>query len=165
MVLGHTHHFHHSFYPLIFASILLFLPFSPIGQLLLYRKMDWSTEASGPVVRAGFPSLPPEFKFQHIYLLFLRYFIYLLGLQGIEWIQKLIVVCMSWPGHPGYQKKKKDGLNILSFFKKKFINSCSVRWLFFQIIFTWKYILKNYFYINTVEQSKNKKKTYLKQKN
>ena len=31
----------------------------------------------------------------------------LLGLQGVQWVRGLVVVRVSWPGHPGLPKKKK----------------------------------------------------------
>jgi len=32
----------------------------------------------------------------------------LLGLQGVQWVRGLVVVRVSWPGHPGLPKKKKN---------------------------------------------------------
>jgi hypothetical protein len=38
----------------------------------------------------------------------LWYFTYLLGLQDIQWIRGLVMVRVSWPGHPELKKKEKN---------------------------------------------------------
>jgi hypothetical protein len=45
--------------------------------------------------------------FLYVYLLFLWCFIYLLDLQDIYWIQKLIIIYVNWFKYPGLKKKKK----------------------------------------------------------
>jgi hypothetical protein len=32
------------------------------------------------------------------------------GLQGVQWVRELVVVRVSWPGHPGLQKKQKKNV-------------------------------------------------------
>jgi hypothetical protein len=49
----------------------------------------------------------PGFKPQRACLLPPQCFIYLLGLQGVQWVQELIVVRASWHGHLELYKKKK----------------------------------------------------------
>jgi hypothetical protein len=51
--------------------------------------------------------LSPGFESRHARLSLPGCFTCLLGLQGVQWIQGLVVVRVSWPGHPGLQKKKK----------------------------------------------------------
>jgi len=52
--------------------------------------------------------LSPGFESWHARLSPPGCFTCLLGLQGVQWIQGLVVVRVSWPGHPGLQKKKKS---------------------------------------------------------
>jgi hypothetical protein len=49
----------------------------------------------------------PGFEYEYARLLLLLCFIYLLGLQSVQWIRELIVVRVNWPEHPGLPKKKK----------------------------------------------------------
>ena len=61
----------------------------------------------------NFLSLHSRFKSQP-YLSFPWCLICLLGLQGIQWVRELVVVCVSWPEHPGlYIYKKKNLANFL----------------------------------------------------
>jgi hypothetical protein len=57
-------------------------------------------------------SLPlySEFKSQRARLSSSRCLTCLLGLQGVHWVWGLVVVLVSWPGHPGLSKKKKNAL-------------------------------------------------------
>jgi len=57
----------------------------------------------------GKVSLPlsPGFEPQRIRLSPPRCLTCLLGLQGVQWVRRLVVVRVSWPGHPGLPKKKK----------------------------------------------------------
>jgi len=36
----------------------------------------------------------------------------LLGLQGVQWVRELVVVRVSWSGHPGLPKNKRDEIQI-----------------------------------------------------
>jgi len=56
----------------------------------------------------GKVSLPlsPGFESQCTCLSLPRCLTCLLGLQGIQWVRGLVVVRVSWPGHPGLPKKK-----------------------------------------------------------
>ena len=47
------------------------------------------------------------FKFYCACLSFPRCLTCLLDLQDVQWIRKLVVVCVSWPGYSSYLKKKK----------------------------------------------------------
>jgi len=51
-------------------------------------------------------SLHLGFKPQRVCLSHPRCLTCLLGLQGIQWVRGLVVVCVSWPGHPGLSKNK-----------------------------------------------------------
>ena len=51
--------------------------------------------------------LSPGFEPQRARLSPPRCLTCLLGLQGVQWVRGLVVVRVSWPGHPGLQKKKK----------------------------------------------------------
>ena len=43
----------------------------------------------------------------------------LLGLQGVQWVRGLVVVRVSWPGHPGLPKKKNILVKIVKMSWKK----------------------------------------------
>jgi hypothetical protein len=51
--------------------------------------------------------LPPGFESQRACLSPPRCLTCLLGLQGVQWVRGLVLVRVSWPGHPGLQKNKK----------------------------------------------------------
>jgi hypothetical protein len=51
--------------------------------------------------------LSPGFESRHAHLSLPGCFTCLLSLQGVQWIQELVVVRVNWPGHPGLKKKKK----------------------------------------------------------
>jgi hypothetical protein len=51
-------------------------------------------------------SLHPGFKPHRACMSSPRCFICFLGLQGVQWIWKLIVMYVSWPKHPKLLKKK-----------------------------------------------------------
>jgi hypothetical protein len=50
----------------------------------------------------------PEFKPQRARLSPPWCLTYLLGLQGVQWIRELVVMRVSWPGHPGLSKEKEE---------------------------------------------------------
>jgi hypothetical protein len=56
----------------------------------------------------GFLFLFSEFEPQRAYLSPPRCFTCLLGLQGIQWIQRLVVVRLNWLGRPSLKKKYND---------------------------------------------------------
>jgi len=58
----------------------------------------------------GKVSLPlsPGFEPQRARLSPPRCLTCLLGLQGVQWVRELVVVRVSWLGHPGLPKKKKN---------------------------------------------------------
>jgi len=62
----------------------------------------------------GKVSLPlsPGFESQRARLSPPRCLTCLLGLQGVQWIRGLVVMGVSWSGHPRLKKKKKKNLNI-----------------------------------------------------
>jgi hypothetical protein len=55
-----------------------------------------------------FLPLSLEFEPQHTCLSPSQCLACLLGLQGIQLVRGLVVVRVSWPGHPGLPKKKSD---------------------------------------------------------
>jgi len=57
--------------------------------------------------------LPLGFKPQRAHLLPPRCFTCLLGLQGVQWVWKLVVVHVSWSEYPDYEKKKIDTITHL----------------------------------------------------
>jgi hypothetical protein len=66
-----------------------------------------STEAPGPAVKTRFFYLC-RFEPQRVCLSPPRCLTCLLRLQGVQWIQGLVMVCVSWSGHPELKKKKKE---------------------------------------------------------
>jgi hypothetical protein len=75
-------------------------------------------------------SLHPSFESLCACLLFLQCFTCLQSLQGIQWIQELVVMRVSWSRHP--RLKKKNYNNILFLKKGNCINMISI--LLFLII-------------------------------
>jgi hypothetical protein len=63
-----------------------------------------------------FLSLSPGFEPQRARLSPPRCLTCLLGLQGIQWVRGLVVVRVSWLGHPGLKKKKDSYIHVLFFF-------------------------------------------------
>jgi len=65
-------------------------------------------EACSSVVLVGFVlSMCSRFEPLHVRLLLLWCLTCLLGLQDVLWVWELVVVRVSWPGHPGFSKKKQ----------------------------------------------------------
>ena len=76
--------------------------------------LDNCTEVSLP--------LSPGFESQCARLSPPRCLTCLLGLQGVQWVRGLVVVRVSWPGHPGLPKKKEGMLN--NFYIPDLSNTC-----------------------------------------
>jgi len=55
----------------------------------------------------GFPASASWVQAQRTRLSSPRCLTCLLGLQGVQWVRELVVVCVSWPGHPGLKKNEK----------------------------------------------------------
>ena len=53
-----------------------------------------------------FPFPVHRFDSLYAYMLSSQYFIYLLSLQDVKRVRRLVMVRVSWPGHPDYIKKK-----------------------------------------------------------
>jgi hypothetical protein len=61
-----------------------------------------------------------RFNFFCAWMLSSRCFTYLLGLQSIQWVRKLIVVLVIWPEYPGLLKKKeKEGCSLSKVYLNK----------------------------------------------
>jgi len=88
------------------------------------------TETSGQLQRHGFFIFVIWVRISVCMFITPRYFTCLLNLQGVQWIRELVVVRVSWPGHPGLKKKKY------------FV---TFKYFFFQMIYNCKYIRIIYF--------------------
>ena len=68
---------------------------------------------------SGRGKVSSEFESQHARLSPPRCLTCLLGLQGVQWVRGLVVVRVSWPGHPGLKKKKRTAMNTCHLFLHK----------------------------------------------
>jgi hypothetical protein len=82
-------------------------------HLIQKKKVHLYTKACSSMALAGF-ALPmcPGFEPSHVRLSPPRCLTCLLGLQDVQWVRGLVMVRVSWPGHPGLSKKKVHLYNV-----------------------------------------------------
>jgi hypothetical protein len=86
------------------------LPKLPSSCLLKVGDLEhWGSWPGGG--RGLSSSAAPWFEFLCAHLSFPRCLTYPLGLQGVQWALRLVVVRASWPGHPRKSKKKVGDLD------------------------------------------------------
>jgi hypothetical protein len=98
-----------------------------VVKTILLLASRWGSWPGGG--RGLSPSTAPGFESSCARLSPPRCLTYPLGLQGVQWAVRLVVVRASWPGHPR-KSKKKILLLASSFFKKKkkLTQGCLKKW-------------------------------------
>jgi hypothetical protein len=92
-----------------------------VVKTILLLASRWGSWPGGG--RGLSPSTAPGFESSCARLSPPRCLTYPLGLQGVQWAVRLVVVRASWPGHPRKSKKKNIASSFFFFKKKKKTNT------------------------------------------